>query len=231
MGLAYQKGRDKKSNRETAAGRVFILAKSLAQGKNSGKSNSGNNAESEGNSLKGAEFYETTPEPPQGSEAFFESIFKGSESCLWMSIEELMTRELVTVNEETPIEDVFSLFAKNPYHILPVVNNKGELAGIVDLDIILEILLLCLMPRVKYTPATARRSLGENAKEIMITHPVTISLKSTLKEASDLMMKHRFDRICVIDNGKLVGIVSKRDLVKEICRRRKVEYTRKGEDS
>lgn len=72
------------------------------------------------------------------------------------------------------------------------------------------------MPRAKHTPLTARRSLGENAKEVMSMHPVTISLKSTLKDASDLMMKHRFNNICVSDNGKLVGIVSKRDLVKEI---------------
>ncbi len=65
----------------------------------------------------------------------------------------------------------FFHFCKNPYHTLPVVNKKGELAGgVIDLDIVLEILLLCLMPRAKYTPLAARRSLGENAKEIMITH-------------------------------------------------------------
>ncbi|WP_235203843.1 CBS domain-containing protein [Methanosarcina soligelidi] len=160
---------------------------------------------------------------PGEAEAFFESIVRGSEGCLWMTIEELMTRDLVTVNEDAPVEEVFSLFAKNPYHTLPVVNKKGELAGVIDLDTVLEILLLCLMPRAKYTPLAARRSLGENAKEIMITHPVTISLNSTLKDVSDLMMKNRFDRVYVSENGKLVGIISKRDLVKEICRRRKME--------
>ncbi|MHC1756745.1 MAG: HPP family protein [Methanosarcina sp.] len=208
---------------------VFILAKSLTQGKASGEK-SGDSAESEKSSRKRDELSEAAQESSQGSEAFFESIVKGSEGCLWMTIEELMTKDLVTVNEDAPIEEVFSVFAKNPYHTLPVVNKKGELAGIIDLDIILEILLLCLMPRAKHTPLTARRSLGENAKEIMITHPVTISLKSTLKDASDLMMKHRFDHICVNENGKLVGIVSKRDLVKEICRRRKKEVSKEKED-
>lgn len=147
-----------------------------------------------------------------------------------MTIEEIMTRDLVTVNEDTPIEEVFSAFAKNPYHVLPVINKRGELTGTVDLDIVLEILLLCLMPRAKYTPLTARRSLGENAKDVMITHPVTISVKSTLKDASDLMMKHRFDHICVSENGRLVGIVSKIDLVKEICRRRKKESSKENQD-
>ncbi|AKB39484.1 CBS domain-containing protein [Methanosarcina mazei] len=196
------------------------------QKKTSGKKD--DNAETEKNSRKEEEFSESMKEPsqkdnPREAEAFFESIVRGSEGCLWMTIEELMTRDLVTVNEDAPVEEVFSLFAKNPYHTLPVVNKKGELAGVIDLDIVLEILLLCLMPRAKYTPLAARRSLGENAKEIMITHPVTISLNSTLKDVSDLMMKNRFDRVYVSENGKLVGIISKRDLVKEICRRRKME--------
>ncbi len=196
------------------------------QKKTSGKKD--DNAETEKNSRKEEEFSESMKEPsqkdnPREAEAFFESIVRGSEGCLWMTIEELMTRDLVTVNEDAPVEEVFSLFAKNPYHTLPVVNKKGELAGVIDLDTVLEILLLCLMPRAKYTPLAARRSLGENAKEIMITHPVTISLNSTLKDVSDLMMKNRFDRVYVSENGKLVGIISKRDLVKEICRRRKME--------
>ncbi|AKB77049.1 putative manganese-dependent inorganic pyrophosphatase [Methanosarcina horonobensis HB-1 = JCM 15518] len=201
---------------------MFILAKSFTQGKTSGKKGN-DNEEPEKNFRKGNEFSEAVQGSSQGSEAFFESIVRGSEGCLWMTIEELMTRDPVTVNEDTPTEEVFSVFAKNPYHTLPVVNKKGELAGVIDLDIILEVLLLCLMPRERHTPLTARRSLGENAKEIMITHPVTISLKSTLKDASDLMMKHRFDQICVSEAGKLVGILSKRDLVEEICRRRKKE--------
>lgn len=204
----------------------IVLVKSFTHEKISGKESS--NKESEKNSRIEYEASGTAQKHSQGSEAFFESIVKGSEGCLWMTIEELMTRDLVTVNEDTPIEEVYSVFARNPYHILPVVNEKKELSGIIDLDTILEILLLCLMPRARYTPLTARRSLGENAREVMVTHPVTISLKSTLKDASDLMMKHRFDHICVSENGKLVGIVSKIDLVKEICRRRKKESA-KGE--
>lgn len=210
---------EKNRDRNSCGG--LILSNSFAQEKGSGKKSNKN--ESENSSRKEDRVSGTAQESSQASEAFFESIVKGSEGCLWMTIEELMTRNLVTVNEDTPIEEVFSVFAKNPYHTLPVVNKKGELAGIIDLDIILEILLLCLMPRDRYTPLTARRSLGENAKQVMVTHPVTISLKSTLKDASDLMMKYRYDNICVSEDGKLVGIVSKRDLLKEICRRRKKE--------
>lgn len=152
------------------------------------------------------------------------------ETCLWMTIDELMTRDIVIVQENTPVEEVFSLYGKYHFYTLPVVDNKNKLAGIIDLDIVLEILLLCLMPREKHTPATAIRSLGSTAGEIMTSHPVTISLNATLKDASDLMMKYRLDHICVIEDGKPAGIVSKRDLVEEICRRRKMEKLREEID-
>jgi CBS domain-containing protein len=201
-------------------GEVFIVEKSFTQRENSEKKDY-DNAESEKSSGKEDKLSEDLQGSSQSSEAFFESILKGSEGCLWMTIGQLMTRDLVTVNEETHIEEVFSIFVKNPYHILPVVNEKKELTGIIDLDTILDILLLCLMPRERYTPLTARKSLGEKAKEIMVTHPVTVSLNSTLKDASDIMMKNRSNQVCVSEDGKLVGILSKRDLVDEICRRRK----------
>lgn len=160
-------------------------------------------------------------EPPPGS------IDDRFETCLWMTIDELMTREVVKVYENILMEEILSLYGKHPYHILPVVNDKNELVGIIDLDIILEILLLCLVPREKYTLVTAIRSLGATAKEIMITHPITVSLNATLKDASDLMIKYRLDHICVIDGRKLAGIISKRDLIEEICRRRKEELNKK----
>ena len=79
------------------------------------------------------------------------------------------------------------------------------------------------IPRAKHTHLAAIRSLGVHAKDIMITHPVTIPPESTLGFTADLMMKHRFDRVCVTENEKLLGIVSKRDIVKEVSRRRALE--------
>lgn len=102
-------------------GRAFIIAKSFAQGKDPGKKGS-DNAEPEKDSQKENESSEARQGSFQGSDAFFESIFKGSEGRLWMTIEELTTTDLVTVNEDASIEEVFSIFAKNPYHTLPIIN-------------------------------------------------------------------------------------------------------------
>ncbi len=145
------------------------------------------------------------------------------ESCLWMTVKDIMTTEISTVQEETSMKEILSLFGKHVHHIFPVVNRMNELMGIIDLDVIFEILLLCLVPREKHTHFTAVRSLGTKAKEIMTTYPITISLNSTLKDASELMMKYRLDHICVVENRKLVGIVSKKNIIKEIYRQKENE--------
>lgn len=46
------------------------------------------------------------------------------------SIDQVMTKNVVTINSETTIKDVAELLAKNEFHALPVVNN-GQLVGIV----------------------------------------------------------------------------------------------------
>jgi CBS domain-containing protein len=54
----------------------------------------------------------------------------------------------------------------------------------------------------------------------MMPYPVTVSPDTSLSETADLMLRHRVDRVCVVDSGKLIGILSKRDIVNEICKRR-----------
>lgn len=143
------------------------------------------------------------------------------ESCLEIKIEEIMAREVVTVREDTPLKEIFGLFEKYRFHTFPVLDSEGKLVGIIDQDIILEILLFAQVPRAKHTHLMAVRSLGVEAGDIMITHPVTVSHDSTIRHTADLMMKHRFDRVCVVEAGKLVGVISKRDIVTEVSRGRK----------
>ncbi len=144
-------------------------------------------------------------------------------SCAEIKIEELMTRNVVTAHEDALLEEIFTLFEKHSYHTLPVLNSEEKLVGIIDQDIVLEILLFSQIPRAKHTHLAAVRSLGVHAKDIMITHPMTITPDSSLTYAADLMMKHRFDRVCITEDEKLVGIITKRDIVKEVSKRRAME--------
>ena len=51
-------------------------------------------------------------------------------------------------------------------------------------------------------------------KDQMTVNPVTVTSATTIADAAELMKKHRFRRLPVVDIGKLVGIVTDRDLRK-----------------
>ena len=157
--------------------------------------------------------------PETGSE-HEEGSLEMTDDCSGVSITDIMTTDIVTVAEEDSIEEVLELFKKYNFHIYPVVNAEGALTGLIDQDLILEMLLFDRIPRDKHTHLTAVRSLSENAKGIMTLHPVTIVPETTLLDAADLMMKHQINRAYVVDEGKLVGVVSKRDIINEVYRRR-----------
>ena len=138
-------------------------------------------------------------------------------------IRDIMTRDVIVVNEDDPVEHIFELFDKYHFNTYPVVNNEGKFTGIIDQDIMLEIIMFHRIPRTKHTHMAAVRSQGESAREIMIPHPVTISPDENLHDAADMMLKHHINRVCVVENDKLVGIISKKNIISEVYQRREVE--------
>ena len=138
-------------------------------------------------------------------------------------IRDIMTQDVVVVNEDDPVEHIFELFDKYHFNTYPVVNNEGKLTGIIDQDIMLEIIMFHRIPRTKHTHMAAVRSQGESAREIMIPHPVTISPDENLHDAADMMLKHHINRVCVVEDDKLVGIISKKNIICEVYKRKEVE--------
>ncbi len=150
-----------------------------------------------------------------------ESISDPAENnCPGRRVADIMSKDIITVVEDDSIENVIELFEKHHFHTYPVLSADGELVGVIDQDIILEVLMFDRIPRTKHTHMAAVRSLGEDAKSIMISHPVTITFDTNLCDAADMMLKHNINRACVIDDGKLVGIISKRDVINEVYRTR-----------
>lgn len=139
-----------------------------------------------------------------------------------INIKDIMVKDVITVNEDDSIEKLLDLLQKYHYYSYPVVDQEGRLLGLIDQDIILEILMFHRSPRSKHTHLAAIRSLRDNAKGIMIPHPVTISSDANLYDAADLMLKHRVNRIWVVKDDKLVGIVSERDIINKVYKIKQV---------
>ena len=142
-----------------------------------------------------------------------------AEEEIGTNVKDIMTQDVVTVKENDTLQDLLELFKKYHYHSYPVVTPEGELVGVVNEDIVLQSLLIGSVPSAMLARSITM-FLGEDAKGIMNHHPITISPNASLEEAAALMIKHSINRMCVVVEKKLVGILSKRDIINEIYRER-----------
>ena len=117
-------------------------------------------------------------------------------------VRDIMAKRLVTVKPSTCLIPAAKFMRKNSVGALGVVNN-GQLVGIVtDGDIIKKVIAVGKIPaRVKIS-------------EIMTQNPICVSPDDDLYTASKLMNEKGIKRVFVKENGKLIGYLSERDLLK-----------------
>ncbi|MBP1907920.1 CBS domain-containing protein [Methanolobus bombayensis] len=139
-----------------------------------------------------------------------------SDICADISVSSIMSKEMTVVRETESIENIIELMTKTPYHSYPVLNSDEELIGVIDEDNILELLFFKRSNRHHHTHLMAIKALSEEASTLMVHHPMTISPETSLCEAADLMIKHHIERLCVVRDKKLEGVVSKSDLIRKI---------------
>ncbi|WP_233564662.1 HPP family protein [Methanohalophilus sp. RSK] len=137
------------------------------------------------------------------------------EKCSRIFVKDIMEVRPVVINADDPVEKVLEVFNEKEFHTYPVVEKNGDFLGIIDQNIILQ-LLTHRVSRLDHTHLMAVKSLSEFARGIMIPHPVTIPPEMDLCEVAEIMIKHKVDRFCVVDKDKLVGIICKPDVIKAI---------------
>jgi acetoin utilization protein AcuB len=130
-----------------------------------------------------------------------------------MRMRDIMTKNPLTVDSDTPIAEAKSIMMENNIRRLPVVD-RGKLVGMVTERMILE---------ASPSPATSL-SIHElhyliakmKVKDIMVRNPITISPDTTFEEALLLGQEKRIGAFPVVDKGKVVGIATESDLVRFI---------------
>ena len=128
-----------------------------------------------------------------------------------MPIADIMTRKLITVSPELSIGELQPMFKQFRIHHLLVVEN-GHLLGVIsDRDVLRNI-----SPFV-YTNAEEKKdsfTLTRKAHQIMSTQLVTVESKMGIRDACDQLLKGGVSLLPVVDNGKLVGVVSWKDILR-----------------
>jgi CBS domain-containing protein len=115
-----------------------------------------------------------------------------------MKAEEVMTTRVITVTENQTKQEAARLLAEHRISGLPVVNANKVVVGVVtEYDVI--------------------GKDGRTVGEIMTRGVVSVTPDTDLEEVSHLLVHERIKRVPVLDQGRLVGIVSRADLVRVVA--------------
>ncbi|MEU4119896.1 CBS domain-containing protein [Kitasatospora sp. NPDC028055] len=140
------------------------------------------------------------------------------------SVNDVMTREVVTARPDTPVKEVAALFHRNDITAIPVVDDQGRPLGLVsEADLIRKEAVLP-DPEGRYpgrwlVGKDRARAEAETAGGLMTSPTVTARPGWSVPEAARAMDKHKVKRLPVVDEaGRLVGIVSRRDLLQVFLR-------------
>ncbi len=139
-----------------------------------------------------------------------------------MRIYDLMSRNVVSVRAETPLKEVARLLVEHTISGIPVVDERNVVLGIVsESDFMIK-----ERGREHISRSPLRWLLGENQRDLhrveattagqaMTAPAVTIEGQTaSLREAAILMSRHHVKRLPVTEGGKLVGIVTRADLLR-----------------
>jgi len=143
-----------------------------------------------------------------------------------MKVQEIMKSPVLTVGLDTPLKEVAALLAERGISGVPVVNDAGRVVGVVsEADILYKErafdarrkgLLALLLEGAQ--GADVEKLNARTAGESMTVPPITIGPRRSVSEAAALMLDKGVNRLPVVDRDRLLGIVTRADLVRAFVR-------------
>jgi CBS domain-containing protein len=151
-----------------------------------------------------------------------------------MKAREIMNSAVVAVTPDTPISDVAKTLRDHRISAVPVVNQAGSPLGVVsEGDLIgrdeaerearLDWWLTLLAEGEALNPEflASVRSSERRARDVMTAPVVTVGEEVEIDEVARLLTAHRIKRVPVLRDDRIVGIVSRADLVGALAERKK----------
>jgi len=140
-----------------------------------------------------------------------------------MQAAHIMTRNVVSVRPETTILEAVRLMLQHSISGLPVVDSHGHIVGIVtEGDFLRRVEMDTQRERTRWVqfllgPGRLAeeyvRSAGRTVEDVMTQSVHTIDERTSLSDAVELMERHRIKRLPVLRDRKLVGIVTRANLL------------------
>ena len=118
-------------------------------------------------------------------------------------IRTIMSTDIVSVRRNTPVHEVIELLVEHDVTGIPVVNDDGALAGIITEKDIMGLL-------------ADGHSISGQAEDYMTRDVICFDEDDDLIAVCECLVTNHFRRVPILRWGKLVGIISRRDLIKYI---------------
>jgi CBS domain-containing protein len=147
-----------------------------------------------------------------------------------LKVRDIMQPDVITVGPDATIRELAGILAEHKISGVPVVDESGKVLGMVsESDVILQDAefhfpyYIQFLESVIYLQSLAkfeerfRKTFGTKVSEVMSDKPVQISPDASIHAAATLMADHKVDRLPVIDHWRLVGIVTRGDIVRAIA--------------
>jgi YD repeat-containing protein len=115
----------------------------------------------------------------------------------------IMTTHLVTVRPDASVEAAIQVLLDQGVSGLPVCDDDGQLVGVIT-----EFALLA----VTYDKRVKNHTVAQH----MTRDVITVDVNDSVSRIADLCIVHRVRRVPVMENGRLVGVIARRDVLRAL---------------
>jgi len=148
-----------------------------------------------------------------------------------MKVKELMSSNVITIKKDTTIEEIAHILTENNISGVPVINDNNEILGMVSqkdllykdvqprFPAVVELLGgLIFLKGVKHYNEELKKLVAMKAEDIMTRNVITVGEEDEVEAIAEIMVEKDVNRVPVVRDGKLTGIVSRADMVRYIAR-------------
>jgi CBS domain-containing protein len=147
------------------------------------------------------------------------------------TVADIMERDPVTVTPEDTVETLLRTLREHELPGVPVVNGGGRCVGIVtesdlvlvdeeeDLRLPLHIDLFggtIFLGRLKPFEDRVKKAIASTVADMMSEDPTTVTPDTDVHDAARLIAEHRHNRLPVVEHGRLVGVVTRLDVLEAL---------------
>lgn len=121
-----------------------------------------------------------------------------------MKAGEIMTSPVVAATPRASVRDITNQLIANNLSGVPVAHRSGAVLGVITEADIIEAMI------------GGKQLEAHTAQEFMTRNPVTVDIDTPVSEVMKLLVQHRILRVPVTKEGKLVGTISRSDIIQAV---------------